>query len=192
MRNVRPLAILLGLILIVSTASGQPAFLQQRSWEIAGTASYSTYMVNDYKVTRIRISPSIQYFLSPRLSAGGKLTYWSDKDDYSSSEFSIGPLVTWYPVQFERGAVFLGVGALVSNYSYEAYGYDSNGNYTGNQTIKNDGYTIDAGGGYISALNENAGITSEVFYTYSEYDKTPLREWGARLGLAVFFSMYGY
>ena len=170
-------------MLVASAASAQQYATDRGSWQIAGSASFTstgTDNDDDDRATSITVSPRVRYFFIPGLAVGADATIGhTSSGEFEVTTLGIGPSVTYYFGGNARLQPYANVHASFSTTHISAP-LDADG----------DGRSYGAAAGLLAMLSSAVGVTSELFY---RIDKTEVENisgetntFGLAIGIAAF------
>lgn len=192
-----PLILLAFAFLLPEAAQSQTYPVDQGSWIVGGSASFTNQGNNndEDRSTSLFLSPRGQYFVLPGLAIGGTVSLsYTTRDNFSTTGIGAGPAVSYY---FGRGVrtvyPFVSASASIRHLSTELGvsvdipGLDVNADQT------NTSYSFDVSGGVAVMIAKNVSLTGEMFYTQTRADNdNQIIEtfesdvFGVRFGIAAF------
>ncbi len=151
---MRYFPILLTALLLAPSALAQSYPIDQGSYLLGGTASFTSQGDDDddgERLTTFELSPSFSYFVTPGLAVGAEMFYISNEFlGRSSTSTGIGPQL----------AYFFG-GPSSKSYPFVAAGVS----YTSMKfSTTYSGFSADLSGGMVFMVARNVGLTAEAFY----------------------------
>ena len=135
---------------------------------IGGTFSFSSsggdlYEINNKRVTRLQMNPSLNVFVFDRFSLGGVLAIDRTSSDAATSMgFGIGPRIAYFFGQTGSTGVpgsvypYIGFAILYTRQTYDPSGIASD--------LTISGYSFGFGCGLISMLSNEIGLSFELTY----------------------------
>lgn len=178
--------LLLALTAFAAPAEGQTYAVDQGSWILGGSASFSSTggSVNgneaDDRVTHVSFLPSAQYFVAPGLALGGALlfSYQSLGNDESVTAYGLGPAATYYFASGEQSMYpYLGATAQFSWLSDDSDDEPTMRNYRGRA-------------GLLFMLSRAVGLDAALFYERNERESDFIDAESDSFGLALGFSAF--
>ena len=172
------------LLLVTSTASAQQHATDRGSWQIAGSASFTSTGSDDEdsdRSTSITVNPRVRYFIIPGLALGLDATLGhSSSGNFEVTALGIGPSVTYYFGGPARVLPYVNLNASFTT-------TDVNGPLVDTDA---SGRSFGAAGGILAMLSSAVGVTSELFYRIDKADvetfSNDTNTFGLAVGIAAF------
>jgi hypothetical protein len=167
---------------VASAASAQRYATDRGSWQLAGSASFTSTgsdnegTEDDARATSLIISPRVRYVIIPGLAIGADATIGhSSSGDFEATALGIGPSVTYYFGGPARVLPYVNVHAFVTTTDVNAPLLDTDGS----------GRTFGAGAGVLAMLSSAVGVTSELFYRIDRSEVEDFTSKSNTFGLAI-------
>ena len=179
----RTLAFAAALAIPASPLCAQAA-LEQGSMLVGGSAGANvrSYDGSDDSILTVSLFPRAEYFIADRFAVGGTVGLgYSSSGDENTTSFSVGPALTWYPMERDGAIPYLRAGAGWGRSSHSGGFLDGEADF----------WSLDAGVGLLLLLNEAVGLETELFVQRTSSENVVAGDLestsgGLRLGFAAF------